>query len=85
MIYKKLYNYYSKFYDYDKINELDYYKSIIKSSGEDLENIIIIKNNANNKIIKDFLNLKIKEQTYILKNNLSKSHTKFNKTLLFMK
>jgi hypothetical protein len=67
------------------MNELDYYKSIIKSSGEDLENIILIKNNANNKIIKDFLNLKIKEQTYILKNNLSKSHTKFNKTLLFMK
>ena len=85
MIYKKLYNYYSKFYNYDKMNELDYYKSIIKSSGEDLENIILIKNNANNKIIKDFLNLKIKEQTYILKNNLSKSHTKFNKTLLFMK
>ena len=85
MIYKILYNYYSKFYDYDKMNELDYFKSIIKSSGEDLENIILIKNNANNKIIKDFLNLKIKEQTYILKNNLSKSQTKFNKTLLFMK
>ena len=85
MIYNILYNYYIKNDDYNKLNELNYYKNIIKSNGEDLETVIIIKNKTNNKIIKDFLNLKIKEQTYILKNSLSKSHSKFNKTLLFIK
>lgn len=85
MIYNLLYNYYLKCDDDVKLNELNYYKNIIKSNGEDLETVIIIKNKTNNKIIKDFLNLKVKEQTYILKNSLTKSHSKFNKTLLFIK
>ena len=83
-IYNSLYNFYSKKEDFEKIVELNYYKNIIKSNGEDVENIITLKN-TNNKIIKDYLNLKIKEQSYILKNSLSKSHSKLNKTLLFVK
>ena len=85
MIYDLLLNYYTKMDDYDKIMDLNYYKNIIKSDGQDVENIIMITNKTNNNIIKEFLNLKIKEQTYILKNSLSNSHSKFNKTLLFIK
>ena len=83
-IYNSLYNFYSKSDDLEKIVELNYYKNIIKSNGEDVENIIILKNTSN-KILKEYLNLKIKEQSYILKNSLSKSHSKLNKTLLFIK
>ena len=85
IIYNTLFSYYTKMEDFDKIMDLNYYKNIIKSDGQDVENIIMVTNKQNNNIIKEFLNLKVKEQTYILKNSLSKSHTKFNKTLLFIK
>ena len=45
--------------------------------------IINVKNSANNKIIKDFLNSRAKEQTYILKNSIAQS--RFHKTLLYVK
>jgi hypothetical protein len=82
MIYNILYNYYVKTDDYKKIYELKYYKNIIESNGDDVGNIINVKS-TNNKIIKDFLNLRIKEQTYILKNSIA--HSRFQKTLLFIK
>ena len=85
IIYNILLNYYTKMEDFDKIMDLNYYKNVIQSDGQDVENIIMITNKHNNNIIKEFLNLKIKEQTYILKNSLSNSHSKFNKTLLFIK
>ena len=83
MIYNLLHKYYEKNDDYDKMAELDYYKNIIESNGDDVGKIINVKNSTNNKIIKDFLNLRIKEQTYILKNSIAQ--TKFDKTLLFIK
>ena len=83
MIYNLLHKYYEKNDDYDKMAELDYYKNIIESNGDDVGKIINVKNSTNNKIIKDFLNLRIKEQTYILKNSITQ--TKFDKTLLFIK
>ena len=84
-IYSLLYKHYFRNNKMDKINELNYYKNVISSNGDETKTIASYKNVKNNKIIKDFLNLKIKEQTYILKNNIVKSHSKFNKTLLFIK
>ena len=85
IIYNFLNKYYKKIENFDKIDELNYYKSIINSNGEELEEIIVGKNNNNNKIIKNFLDLKVKEQTYILRNSIAKSQSKFHKTLLFVK
>ena len=83
MIYNILYNYYLKNCDINKINELKYYKNIIESNGDDMGKIINVKNSTNNKIIKDFLNSRAKEQTYILKNSIAQS--RFHKTLLYVK
>ena len=62
-----------------------YYKSIVDSNGDEVKKIVNVKDRTSNKAIKDFLNLKIKEQTYILKNSIAKSQSKFQKTLLFIK
>ena len=85
IIYNLLYKHYEKNEDFDKISELNYYKSIVDSNGDDVKKIVNVKNRTSNKAIKDFLNLKIKEQTYILKNSIAKSQSKFQKTLLFIK
>ena len=85
IIYNLLYNYYKKKENFDKIDKLNYYKSIIDSNGEEIEEIIVGNSTSNNKIIRNFLSIKVKEQTYILKNNIAKSQSKFNKSLLFVK
>ena len=85
IIYNLLYKHYEKNEDFDKISELNYYKSIVDSNGDEVKKIVNVKDRTSNKAIKDFLNLKIKEQTYILKNSIAKSQSKFQKTLLFIK
>lgn len=84
LIYNSLLNHYEKLDDYQKIIELKYYKNIIESNGDEVGKMVNIQS-INNKIIKEFLNSKVKEQKYILQNSIAKTQTRFQKTLLFTK
>ena len=85
IIYNLLLRYYKKKGEYKKILELDYYKTIIESNGDDVGKIINVQNSTNNKIVKDFINLRVKEQKYILKNNIVKTQSRFDKNSLYSK
>ena len=84
LIYNSLLNHYEKIDDYEKIIELKYYKNIIESNGDEVGKMVNIQS-INNKIIKDFLNSKVKEQKYIIQNSIAKTQTRFHKTSLFTK
>ena len=84
LIFNSLLNHYEKLDDYEKILELKYYKNIIESNGDEEGKMVNIQS-INNKIIKDFLNSKVKEQKYILQNSIAKTQTRFQKTSLFTK
>ena len=84
LIFNSLLNHYEKLGDYQKILELKYYKNIIESNGDEVGKMVNIQS-INNKIIKDFLNSKVKEQKYILQNSIAKTQTRFHKTSLFTK
>ena len=80
IIYQYLFNYYSKHNDKKKIENLEYLKTIIDNNGNFVDNIL--KSNANNKIIQNYIDQKNIEQGSILHNIISKTHYRFKNDLI---
>ena len=81
IIYKYLVNYYIKQNNRSKLNELEYYKRIIDSNGNFVDNLLKTSS-PNNKIIQNFREQKNLEEGTILHNIISKTHNRFRNDLM---
>ena len=81
IIYKYLVNYYIKKNNKNKLNELEYFKRIIDSNGNFVDNILK-STGTNNKIIQNFKEQLNIEQGSILHNIISKTHYRFRNDLM---
>ena len=81
IIYNYLVSYFIKKNDKSKLNELEYFKRIIDSNGNFVDNLLKTTN-PNNKIIKNFREQKNLEEGTILHNIISKTHNRFRYDLL---
>ena len=81
IIYQYLVKYYKKKLDKNKLNELEYFKRIIDTNGNFVDNILKTAN-ANNKIIQNIKKQKNMEQGSILHNIISKTHYRFKNDLI---
>ena len=80
IIYNYLVSYFIKQNNKKKLDELEYFKRIIDSNGNFVDNLL--KNNPNNKIIQNFRDQKNLEQGTILHNIISKTHNRFRNDLM---
>ena len=80
IIYNYLVSYYIKQNNKKKLDELEYFKRIIDSNGNFVDNLL--KNNPNNKIIQNFRDQKNLEQGTILHNIILKTHNRFRNDLM---
>ena len=81
IIYKLLVNHYKKLNNKNKLNELEYFKRIIDTNGNFVENILKTTN-KNNKIIQNIKEQKNIEEGSILHNIISKTHYRFKNDLM---
>ena len=81
IIYKYLVNYYIKQNNRSKLNELEYFKRIIDSNGNFVDNLLKTSS-PNNKIIQNFREQKNLEEGTILHNIISKTHNRFRNDLM---
>ena len=81
IIYQYLINYYKKKFNKNKLDELEYFKRIIDTNGNLVDNILKTVN-TNNKIIQKIKKQKNLEQGSILHNIISKTHYRFRNDLM---
>ena len=81
IIYQYLVKYYKKKLNKNKLDELEYFKRIIDTNGNFVDNILKTTN-SNNKIIQSIKKQKNMEQGTLLHNIISKTHYRFKNDLI---
>ena len=81
ILYQYLVKYYKQLNNKNKLDELDYFKRIIDSNGNLVDNILK-STTTNNKIIQNIKEQKNLEQGTILHNIISKTHYRFRNELI---